>query len=214
MKSCRSMLFVAASIVITGNNHIAQSDNQNSSPQHEDQMFLTKLQEKLKNIPKLDLSTIVATGKQEFTQKNPTNHCQKAAIIHKVILNRVKANIHTIASKLIDDQDKINNIVQSISSNVKTQLEENNCLNNKVLEKFFGSSLKCMVRKNIGDFQTKCKICERNFDVECADCSPQATYIFNICPRCLPSMDYPTPPFCPIHCGENFCPFHDFYSGC
>ena len=97
-------------------------------------------------------------GKQKLTQKKSTNHLERINIIRKVILNRVKTNTRTIASNFIGDQAKIDNIVQSIGSNVKTQLEENNCLNKKVLEKFFGLSLECMVQDNIiSNIQTKCK---------------------------------------------------------
>ena len=179
MKNYKTMLFVAVSIIIASNNHIAQSGNSIPSQKYENGIFLLKLQDKLRKCLKSDYNAIVTTGRRKFAQEKPENSSQRFEIMHTIILERVKLNTRFMLDKLINDQyygkvftnargqpsgtngacasarlvhnpAYIDDIMQSSIDNAKAKLERNNCLGEGVLTNLFTPRIyRCFIEEHL-----------------------------------------------------------------
>ncbi len=213
MKNCKSILFIAVSIIVASNNLITQSGKQILPPKGENRIFFIRLQNRLKfHVPRSNIKKLVTMGRLKFTEKKPNDFSQKLKIIREVIVSLVKINTRTVVGELTDDPDLIDNTVQVISNKAKARLEQDDCcLNGKALEDFFGQRLATMVHnENIRHLQPKCDVCwERNSEVQSLDpCPYSIKHSCKVCPNCK-LLIRSTPPICPDSYGYTCpCPFH------
>lgn len=167
MKSYKSILFVAASIIIANNNHITQTGDSASSsqsdqvsdlhglpipPRSKDMAYLDQLKNSLIGIPESDIDVIREETRQKLVRRKSRNE-----ILRKVVIDRVKINTRILAGKLTDNPEKIEALVKLMTSNLKKQLQQDDNLNGPALAPFFGAVFKRIVEQSINDTQKESK---------------------------------------------------------
>ncbi len=211
MKNYKSILFIAASIITTSNNHITQTGSSFSSwwfsqPNYEDN--LNQLRDNLRGIPQKDIDGIVCIAQNKLNTKNPTNDYRINQIMREAIISRVRINTHATASRLTNNQTVINNTVQSMSGNIKARLARGDNLNGQALAQFFGPSLERMVQQNVSQTQkeqipkfapsapeepeqeniNECCVCFESSELKNIPCRNGTKHSTQICSTCISSI--------------------------
>ena len=157
MKNYKSILFIAASIITTSNNHITQTGSSFSSwwfsqPNYEDN--LNQLRDNLRGIPQKDIDGIVSIARKKLNAKNPKNDDQINQIMHGAIVDQVENITAAEAQCHTNNTKEIEASVRSMVGNVKARLKRGKKLNGLAFAQFFDhDSLKWLVQQNISRTQ-------------------------------------------------------------
>jgi len=160
MKNYKSILFIAASIITTSNNHITQTNdnfmvsfiNQLSrffeQSEYEDQ--LNQLRNDLRGIPPEDIDAIEFRARRNLNTKNPKKDSRINQIMRRAIVDQIRDITATAAKNYTNNQEEIDASVRSMVNNVEVRLKKGKNLNGLALTQFFNRNLlKRLILQNV-----------------------------------------------------------------